>query len=383
MKTLLSFICSISTPFLLFSNTIFIPEPFEKGQVIEQVILISDVDGVVRESIVSVAHPKVVEAIKSLLSHPNVDITFISGSPVENNPNLEAWNEENLSLKKVFESCFTQEFYENRVSIFGLAGGHTLNNDGTKKPIDEYPPETCYELSKLLLRAFFQEVLTNGTKEQQKIALSLEHQLNSSELRSIASNIREHLDPNFRLINMGAIVETHFSNPPWNTSISYEWLKKELETSETFAHLPLNQKQLATGFAKKEGEGFNFLLISKTDKGRTIQKHLESKKKEFPNALIVTIGDSQIDFPMHKHAHLAFHVGPKKVWENNPLPNCILVRSSSGEDRQHIQGTLQVLALLEKGIGRSFYDLPYIPTENESGLLEYLSIRKLSAAQDD
>ena len=73
--------------------------------------------------------------------------------------------------------------------------------------------------------------------------------------------------------------------------------------------------------------------------------------------MIVTIGDTQIDFPMHKNAHLAFHVGLKKVWENTPLSHCVVVCDSEGKDEQHIEGTIAVLKFLENKIGSSFEDV--------------------------
>jgi hypothetical protein len=137
------------------------------------------------------------------------------------------------------------------------------------------------------------------------------------------------------------LIETHTSSPPWSTSLSAKWLKEKTTHSDCLISiLPLLQKQIATGYAKKDEEGFNYLLISKTNKGLTTKEHIKEKLKLFPKALIVTIGDTQVDFPMHQNAHLAFHVGLEQVWLNNSLPNCMMIRNEKGEDHQHVEGTL-------------------------------------------
>jgi hypothetical protein len=134
---------------------------------------------------------------------------------------------------------------------------------------------------------------------------------------------------------------------------------------------------MAAGVAKRGDQGLNYFLVSKTNKGISTKKHIEEKLKQYPHALIVTIGDTQVDFPMHRNAHVAFHVGMEKVWQNNPLPHCVMIRDQKGEDRQHIEGTLKVLELLQQAIGKSFYDFKYIPKMDASGQWDYYSIREL------
>lgn len=380
----------------LNAQEIFIPKQFEDGQLIEQIILISDVDGVVREGVEATADPRVIQAIKSLLEHQGVDMTFISGTPIENDLSLEPWRRGNVPLSKVFGSSFKQELLEERVAIYGVLGGHCMNADGTMKVVDEYSPEVSYELGKLLIHSFLKEVLHDGNDEQKAIATNLQIELDSLEghqsdqsanmtaieFYKIIRVIHEHLDPCFRLVTNGALVETHTSNPPWGTSLSSKWLKEEINKSQHLVfNLPESQKKIATGYAKKDGEGFNYLLISKTNKGLTTKKHIEEKIKRFPKALIITLGDTQVDFPMHQNADLAFHVGLKEVWLNNPLAQCIMVRNLEGKDAQHIEGTLQVLKMLNEGIGKSFFDLKYIPRCDSSGQWNYYSIRELQKFQ--
>jgi hypothetical protein len=347
---------------------------------------------VVRAGIEATADLRVIQAIKSLLEHQGVLVTFISGTPIENDQTVESWRRGNAPLSKVFGSSFHQELLEERVAIYGVLGGHCMKADGTMKIVDEYSPEISYELGKLLIHAFLKEVLLHGNDEQKNIASNLQIELDSlksnpsnhsanltgDEFYQIIRVIHQDLDPNFRLIANGTLIETHTSNPPWNTSLSSKWLKEEINQPQYLIfNLPQSQKQIATGLAKKEEEGFNYLLISKTNKGLTTKKHIEEKIKLFPKALVVTIGDTQVDFPMHQNAHLAFHVGLKEVWLNTPLPHCIMIRNSEGKDAQHVTGTLQVLKLLNEAIGKSFYDLKYIPRCDSSGKWNYYPIKEI------
>ncbi len=160
-------------------------------------------------------------------------------------------------------------------------------------------------------------------------------------------------------------------------------MQSELENPKCLtSSLAPCEKQIAAGFAKRGEHGLNYFLISKTNKGITTKKHIEEKIKQFSNALIVTIGDTQVDFPMHRNAHLAFHVGLEKVWRANPLPQCIMVRNQDGKDSQHVEGTLKVLKLLSEAIGKSFYDLQYIPKMDDSGQWDYFSLRDLDLIEE-
>lgn len=375
---------------------IYIPKKFEDGQVIEQIILISDVDGVVREGTDVRADERVIQAIKSLLEHSGVDVTFISGTPIDNDPTVDIWRGGNLPLSKVFGSSFTQELMEKRVAIYGVLGGHSMQPDGSLQVVDEYSPEIVFELQKLLLQAFLKEVLNDGNDQQKKIAMALQNELDSldgsscplsttltsDEFYPIIQVIHQHLDPHFRLIANGALIETQTSNALWSTALSSKWLQEEMNQPQYLvSHLAQFQKQVATGLAKKGDWEFNYLLICKTHKGLTTEKHIQEKLEHFPNALIVTIGDTQVDYPMHQNAHLAFHVGLEKVWANHPLPHCMMIRSPEGKDAQHVEGTLQVLKILSEAMGRPFYDLKYIPYCDDSGQWLYCSISEMQSIE--
>jgi len=374
------------------AEEIFIPKQFEEGQVIEQIILISDVDGVVREGTDKRADERVIQAVKSLLEHPGLDVTFISGTSVDNDPTVEPWRGGNLPLRQVFGSSFEQELLEKRVAIYGVLGGHSMRADGSLHVVDEYSPEIAYELEKLLIQAFLKEVLNDGNDTQKEVAKALQIELDSlkscpsslsanltaDELYPIISVIHQHLDPHFRLGANGALIETQTSNALWSTAFSSKWLREELNQPQyLISSLPQSQKQIATGLAKKGEWEFNYLLICKTHKGLTTEKHIQEKLERLPNALVVTIGDTQVDYPMHQNAHLAFHVGLEQVWRSHPLPQCMMIRSPEGKDAQHVEGTLKVLQLLNEAIGKSFYDLNYIPRCDASGQWSYYSIREI------
>src|SRR5579862_2203208 len=128
----------------LQAHEIYIPKAFHENPIIEHVILISDVDGVVRDSIEAVADPRVISAVKSLLENKNVDVTFISGTPIDNDASLEPWRRGNVSLNRVFGSSFKKELSEHRVAIYGVLGGHRMKGDGSHEVVEEYSLETSF-----------------------------------------------------------------------------------------------------------------------------------------------------------------------------------------------------------------------------------------------
>jgi hypothetical protein len=393
MRFILKYLCSVIAIASLAAHDVYIPEEFHDNRIIEQVILIMDVDGVVRESIRAVADPRVISAVKTLLENKNVDVTFISGTPIDNDASLEAWRRGNLPLNRVFGSHFQTELAENRVAIYGVLGGHRMTQDGGLEIVDEYSLETSFELAHHLLQVFLMEVQQHGDAFQKKLAKDLESKLHTitlqdvnqptnvtaREFSSIVRVIREHFDPDFRVINNGALVETHTSNPPWSTGLFVSWMQEKLDQPHpVFSHLRPEQKWIAAGHAKCGDQPINYFLISKTNKGLTTKKHIEEKLKKFPNALIVTIGDTQVDFPMHRNAHVAFHVGLEKAWyHEQPVLQCMMVRSEKGEDSQHIAGTLKVLELINDAIGKPFYEFKYFPMPDSSGRWDFYCLNEI------
>ncbi|MBA3957325.1 MAG: hypothetical protein H0X51_02860 [Parachlamydiaceae bacterium] len=380
----------IHHPHFAKAEGIHIPFQFEEGQIIEQLIIVSDVDGVIRENVEALADPQVIHAFKMLLKNKNVHVTFISGTPIHNDRTVETWRQGNVPLKNVFGLSFEQELLEERVTIFGALGGHRMKRCGALEVVEGYPIELIFELGCLLIRAFLKEVLHHGNTQQASVANRICSELDSirlinnsqpltetpKEFCHIVHTIREHLDSDFRLISNGSMIETHTSSPLWQTSHSSKWLQAEIEKPEYLASaLVFEQRQIASGIAHKGEKGFNFLLISKTNKGLTTKEYIAEKKSKLPNALVVSIGDTQVDFPMHYNADLAFHLGLERVLQDNPLSHCIMIRGPHGEESQHLEGTLKILKFLEKGIGKSFYDLKHIQKRTSSGKWKYCSLR--------
>lgn len=371
------------------SETIFVPGGFNVGQTIEQVILISDVDGVVRQSTESKADNRVIKSIKTLLKK-NISVSFISGTPIDTDRNLEIWRRGNLPLTQVFNQEFAQEISENRVSIFGVSGGHKMKEDGSFDVVDTYLPEHSWHFGKLLIQAFLQEVLAYGTASHIDAARAIQKELENLACQNFSSShtvlefyevvkkIRDHIDPKFRLITNDSLVESQTSHPPWGLSLSSSWLQEEISSDAILSTLPHEHKQIAMGLAHRDNQKFNYLHISKTNKGLTTKRLLEEKLQSFQKALIITIGDTQLDFPMHKCAHIAFHVGLEKVWRDNFLPNCMMIRGAAGEDQQHVEGMLKVLECIKDGIGKSFDEFKYIPRQDSNGQWNLYSLREIN-----
>lgn len=329
-----------------------------KGLVAEHLILICDVDGVIRKGTDEEVDPRVVKAMKTLVKERNADIVFISGTPIVQDPALEIWKRGNLTLDKALGKFFTQELSDKKVTIYGALGGQRMTHDGQVEILEQYPLEMNFELGQLLLLAFLGEVEQEGTLQQKRIAADTKDYLyklklidkeqpaeaTPDEFRGVVDIIRSHLDTTFRLVSDGPFIESHTSSPPWGFARSLKWLKSQLDSPHLLiSQLPEEQKQLAAGLAHRGNESFNFLMISKTNKGCTIKKYLQEKLIAYPNALVVTIGDTQVDFPMHQHAHLAYHVGLEQVWKDHALPHCLLVKDADGRDCQHVNGTLHLL----------------------------------------
>lgn len=354
---------------------------FHKDLLINHVFIIFDVDGVVRDSIETPADPRFIQKVKSLLKTFPVDVAFLSGTPVTNDPTLEPWRRGNAPLTAVFSDTFERELKEGKVAIYGMLGGHQMKPGGKVEVRDAYPIETTFELGKIVTQAFFNEILLEGSSEQQRVARQVQKELEdlqltdsdqpsdatAKEFSPIVKTIHQHLDPEFRLVSNGATVETQVFSPLYNPARALKFVKEKINKT---AHI-------ATGLAKKADLEFHFLLISKTHKGHTAKQIIQDKLKIFPDTLVITVGDTQIDFPMHEHAHLAFHVGVTPVFEAYKFPHCVLVRGPQGEDKQLVEGTLKILDLIEAGIGKPFYDLKHIPQKNALGIWEYQSLREI------
>jgi hypothetical protein len=321
---------------------------------IDHLIIICDVDGVIRHGADENIDPRIAKAFQKLATGYHADIVLISGTPIVHDSSLEEWRRANLTLDKAVGEPLKQEIQNQSLTLYGALGGQLMNPDGSVKILEQYSLETSFALAKLLLYAFLGEIETQHSNKNEHIAI-LKQQIKALKLQDpnqdpnatprefaeIVHEIRSTFDPNFRLVHYGTFIESHTSNPPWTTDQSILWLQKELEQGDFT--LNENERALATGVAHRGKEAFNFLMISKTHKGRAIKGYLENKLQQYPHACIITIGDTQVDFPMHQHAHHAYHVGSESVWANHPLPHFHLIQDLCGRDKQHVEGTLHIL----------------------------------------
>lgn len=349
--------------FCLLNDTLNRRESFDDQQIIRDILLISDVDGVIRHSVSEKADVNIMNSLQSLLkNNAFTKVVFISGTPVSIPESPDSWKNSNISLDKVFDGVFCDQMQDQKVAIYGVLGSHLLHPTEGLIVIDEYSLLESFTLSKLLIEAFLIECLYEGNFQQKaeaeillsalnEVLLKNEKQPNNTcaiELDTIIWKIRQSLDPNFKLLNRGGLVETHTTTPPWKTKHSSVWLKEQVAKHPVLQTLTPLQKNIATGVAHQDDYAFNFLMVSKTNKGMTTENILSKAKKHMKNPLIITVGDTQVDFPMHQHAHIAFHVGSEQVFRDHALENCILVTDKEGNANQHVHGTLQVLQFIEQ-----------------------------------
>jgi hypothetical protein len=74
---------------------------------------------------------------------------------------------------------------------------------------------------------------------------------------------------------------------------------------------------MSAGVAVQDGHEFLGALVSLSTKGRACASLIDEEvaKGAAHDALtLLTVGDSMIDYPMHRLAHAAFHVGPLSTW---------------------------------------------------------------------
>lgn len=326
--------------------------------------LIFDVDGVVRHHTEMPIDERVLKSFKELVKHTNIKTTFISGTPVAQRNGLELWRKSNSTLDSSIGEQFKEELATKRIAIFGALGGQKLDSNLNKVVLEEYTLGQIFEIGKMLISAFILEVENDGNENHKKAAKFVLEKLKDLDLRNHAQHadetpeefkelieyIRESIDPHFKLISYGSFIESHTSHPAWHSHHSVNYLKKAVNDPDCgLFSLEEEEKHVGHGIAYRKVEGFNFLMISKTNKGRALKRILseQTNNAEF----LITFGDTQVDFPMHELADLSFHLGKRKIWEHHNLPHCHLVVDKDGKDEQHVDGTLFLLHQLQVSRG--------------------------------
>lgn len=338
-----------------------------KDKPIEKVILVCDVDGVIRHSTEEHADTRIVSTLKDYLQRGLIaNAAFISGTPIKQDSSLEVWRKGNSTLDMAIGHYFATEIANNQVTLFGAFGGQRMLQNHTVAMLHEYPINLIFLIGKLLLKAFLQEVRVDGDDQQKKSAERLQYLVDNLQLKDegqtplitpkefteIILAIRAEIDPDFRLISYGSFMESQTTYPHWGGRTPFKWLQRQVEINEDFQKIPKSQKCVASGVAYRNHNGFNFLTVSKSNKREAIKAYMHEQASLNPEALIITVGDTQVDFLMHEEAHLAFHVGKRHVWHEYPLSHCHLVLHQDGTDSQHVEGTLRVLDLIKQNFGK-------------------------------
>lgn len=336
--------------------------------------------------------PRIAASFKRMLQEQNVEVVIISGSPAVNDQTVDEWRRANTPLRDAFGDLFTEEIRAKKMRIFGCLGGQELTAEGGAQ--GDYPLKTSFGLSHLLLEAFLRELSQHGSAEQKTLADRLQVKLSKVELEdeNQPTNLtaREYkeiaetvcgLDNLFHLVNNGPSLacKTTF---PWVTESTAAWVRQELEKrAEQLGLDPAKLPTVSTGGEKRGDIGMRYLLISQTNKGPVTEKLLAGR--DLSTTLVLTVGDGEVDYAMHEKAAamklgmgVAFHVGPKDIWDKKPLHQCVMVVDKNGQDKQHLEGTLHVLNLVQEAVGKTFAEFRFIPQRGSDGHVEYRSLNE-------
>jgi hypothetical protein len=213
------------TPASLSSKHFEVPIPvgIDPEKKIGRVVLVSDVDGVVRKKVLEGVEPRVVGPYASLAQTGKASITFISGSPVQSRA-TEPWRQDNAPLGPSFHQAFGA--WPEGVRLFGAMGGQLYQPETSGIYLNEpYTFEQQYEASRLLIQTFLELVRSQGNDEQQRAAVELladippalsvedarrrniPDQLTQTPLdfAGVMEGIRSRIDPHTRLIWRGSM----------------------------------------------------------------------------------------------------------------------------------------------------------------------------------
>lgn len=351
-----------------------VPHPFAILRA--PVLLLLDVDGVVRSNVEGRADPGVISAAKRLMVHPAVhSVVFCSGSSVDNDTSIEEWRRGNLPLRRAFENCFSDaELRSNKVAIYGQVGVQRLRSATEVETLQSFTVHEqcvigCTLLQFYLLArskeddqqrehikrlyteasAIFADLMLMGQGIGQANSSSSSPKCTSGIFERIAESIRSTIDPMFRLVSQEGVVEFHSScvydihTAP--TSVQRKLAALELER--------LSKLNVFSGVAHRGGEEFAYLVVMLSNKGLAATSILASAGAESDGKKVslVTIGDGGVDYPMHAKADASFHVGRTDVWEagvRDGHHTSLVISGATGEGSQHVRGTQFILEELER-----------------------------------
>lgn len=297
--------------------------------VMKKLILFSDVDGVIRESVEDERLDEdVCQAIENLLATQKAEIIFISGSPCIAQPIEHPWQEDNCPLYDLFYEPFKKWMEIGLVSVYGAQGGQRLTPEGA---CELHPKHTFTVAEKEALYAVFIQAYCEGASR----SASGEEWLPEEWLPMAKKLFLE--DSGFRLIDRGSEIELQATLTGWDLGRAYAYLEASVPNFSVVA-----------GSAKRGLADFYFLKASCITKEACARSYMQAKDpvELAPETRVVAFGDTQTDIGLYKVAQEfggdSFHFGRAGDYEGNPLT----VLSEEGKDHSHTKGACRILRSL-------------------------------------
>jgi hypothetical protein len=357
----------------------------------DELLVVLDVDGVTRHGVTDTADESVIAHIKALFAKcgeagVNLQVAFISGSPsFLPDPNIPEYIRGSEPLSHVFGNHFLSEMRTGRVEIYGQLGGDILlavphSSDSTAaeevmgKLVRGYSHSAQAAILRTLIEFYHRDLELTDAEAFQLIAPIAERCIEEveeiakerdrmaqhhngppfplrvpEELEEYVLAVRKTFDPKFRLVSNGATVEYHD-------------FKSVMKTPHSDLIVPGGHGFCSSGLAHREADEFRFVLVSHTNKGNTVGKLVDDRRKEIARRRggdpaaheleVITIGDTAIDYPMHAMASTPFHVGLPAVWDAHDSAEVAHVALVTGKDgtAPQVEGTVSVLAALLEGL---------------------------------
>lgn len=317
-------------------------KPPQKIERLSQILIASDVDGVIRyHADQGEIDPLIVRSLKKLLSK-GVKIAFISGSPVFDNPAAEAWEEDNKGIGEMFYKHFKDEIDGQRMFVIGHMGSQFYKNPFYDVSVYYYSAEEIFNISKQLLEATLRSYAEYGCGIQQRNAENLLERLKLVEysavepqrahhlLREVAVFTKETIDSEFKLLNRLSEIEVQMKS-------------KRFDIGEVTKRVDGSMGIIASGSMSRNDVPMAFAKISKLTK-KDAASYFFKQFSEKGDTLHIAIGDGQVDIPLYEAADKAYHVGP----EIERLPRgTMVVPDKLGNRPSYLDGTKKVLKSIE------------------------------------
>jgi hypothetical protein len=354
-----------------------------------QVVL--DVDGVTRHGVTDTADPRIIRLVKALLERAAQSgvvtrVAFVSGTPsIGPAAPVPDWRSGNAPLSEVFGTHFVEEMRDGRVEIYGQLGADRLlvapaSDDGANIPqlmgrVDKgFTHVVQVDILAELINHYHRDLQASSDAAFSAVAPLADKCLKLAresakekdaaaglgqgplfctgvpeEMEEYVLAVRREFDPEFRLVSNGA-------------SIEYHDFASVMKAPHTDMKVPGGRGFPTSGIAHREGRPFRFVLITYTNKGATVGKIVDDRRKEIAlrrggdpaehELEVVTIGDTAIDYPMHAVASTPFHVGIPAVWDAHDSAEMAHVALVTGKDgaAPQVDGTVSVLEALVESI---------------------------------